>query len=310
MRRRPEFIKRFGAAGICLIMLAAGGPVKAQALRSWVSPTGNDANACTATAPCSTFQGALQKTNAGGEISCLEPGDYGTVNLLKSITISCIPGTAGSGGIVVSTLPTDEVFLRGLDIIGGAGYGIYMEQGMLHLEKCFISGFTGGGIVINNNPELAEARARVDIIDATVTHNPGGGIRFTAFGRANRLAIARSVISNNGQDGVSVGVAGPPGGIKVSITDSEALNNAGAGYAAYSPNGGAAEIMLDSSRSYDNAIGILANGSGAVVRFTRSNISANTTGVVPSGGGMALSYGTNSIDGNGSPGSWGTIGQQ
>jgi hypothetical protein len=322
--RKREFNAGPGAASICvaITIMTAGAPANAQALRTWVSSAGNDANACTPTAPCSTFQGAIQKTMAGGEINCLNSGEYGTLSITKSITISCVAGTGGvtGGGIVVNTLPTDEVFLKGLDISGGPSnqYGIFMEQGMLHIEKCLISGFGGGGIIINNAPQFAEARARVDIVDTTVTHNSGAGIRFIAFGAANRLAISRSVVSNNGfnpgsngrTDGVSIEVAPSPSGIKVSISHTESINNAGAGYAVYALTGGTAEIMLDSSRSYDNAAGILANGSGGVVRFTRSNISANTTGVVMSNGGSALSYGTNSVDGNGSPGSWGTIGQE
>jgi hypothetical protein len=43
----------------------------AQATRTWVSGTGDDANPCSRTAPCKTFPGAISKTAAGGD---LRPG--------------------------------------------------------------------------------------------------------------------------------------------------------------------------------------------------------------------------------------------
>ena len=54
-----------------------------QATRTWISGIGDDVNPCSRTAPCKTFAGAISKTAAGGEISVLDPGGYGT------ITISC-----------------------------------------------------------------------------------------------------------------------------------------------------------------------------------------------------------------------------
>src|SRR5262245_14946929 len=70
-------------------------PAQAQATRTWVSGVGDDVNPCSRTAPCKTFAGAISKTAAGGEISCLDPGGYGAVTITKSMTIDCI-GTNGS----------------------------------------------------------------------------------------------------------------------------------------------------------------------------------------------------------------------
>ena len=44
--------------------------------------------------PAKSFEATLAKTEAGGEISVLDPGGYGTVTITKSITIN---GTPGSG---------------------------------------------------------------------------------------------------------------------------------------------------------------------------------------------------------------------
>src|SRR6267142_1594401 len=63
--------------------------------RTWVSSTGSDANPCSRSSACATFQGAHDKTAAGGEINCVDAGDYGTVNITKAMTIDC-SGTLGS----------------------------------------------------------------------------------------------------------------------------------------------------------------------------------------------------------------------
>jgi hypothetical protein len=71
---------------VCLLQTA---PVQAQALRTWVSGVGDDANPCSRTAPCKTFAGAISKTAINGEINCLDPGGFGAVTITKSITIDC-----------------------------------------------------------------------------------------------------------------------------------------------------------------------------------------------------------------------------
>src|ERR1700746_571902 len=106
---------------LCFCLLTA--PAHAQATRTWVSGVGNDANACSRTAPCKTFAGAISKTAVNGEINCLDPGGFGAVTITKSITISCETGTAGvlvsgTNGIVVQAAPADIIYLRGLDIEG------------------------------------------------------------------------------------------------------------------------------------------------------------------------------------------------
>jgi len=59
--------KLFWAAGFVFLLLQT--PAHAQAVRTWVSGTGDDANPCSITSPCRTFAGAISKTQAGGVIS-------------------------------------------------------------------------------------------------------------------------------------------------------------------------------------------------------------------------------------------------
>lgn len=63
----------FKAFVVVIITLAIPLLVRAQTNRTWVSGVGDDVNVCSLNAPCKTFQGALAKTNMGGEINCLSP---------------------------------------------------------------------------------------------------------------------------------------------------------------------------------------------------------------------------------------------
>src|ERR671915_2383152 len=76
------------------ITLACASAAQAQATRTWVSGVGDDVNPCSRTAPCKTYAGAISKTAAGGEISTLDPGGFGTVTITKNMTIE---GTKGQG---------------------------------------------------------------------------------------------------------------------------------------------------------------------------------------------------------------------
>jgi hypothetical protein len=72
------------------INIAASLPAQAQRARVFVSVTGNDANPCTAGSPCKTFQAAHDAVLAGGEISVLDTGGYGTLVISKAISIVAV----------------------------------------------------------------------------------------------------------------------------------------------------------------------------------------------------------------------------
>src|SRR5437870_5965018 len=91
---------RKAALSLAVIALAspffAAAPAQAQNPRTWVSGVGDDLSpACSRTAPCKTFAAAIAVTNAGGEINCVDSGGFGTLTIIKAITVSCEVGTAG-----------------------------------------------------------------------------------------------------------------------------------------------------------------------------------------------------------------------
>ena len=120
------------ALALLAFVFALASAAQAQATRTWVSGVGDDVNPCSRTAPCKTYAGAISKTAAGGEISVLDPGGYGTLTATKSITVD---GGTGAGwgstlassvnGFVINdaltaTPGTIKVILRNLSI-NGAG---------------------------------------------------------------------------------------------------------------------------------------------------------------------------------------------
>src|SRR5262245_55458533 len=143
-------MKRFlllAAVGVLCASVFNANPAHAQATRTWVSGVGDDANPCSSTAPCKTFAGAISKTAAAGIINCLDPGGFGAVTIIKSITIDC-EGTfagilaAGTNGVNVNGAGI-VVTLRNLSI-EGAGIGLigvnFIQGSVLHIENCKIFG--------------------------------------------------------------------------------------------------------------------------------------------------------------------------
>src|ERR1041385_8688857 len=132
----------FNMLAVFVVSLACGTLAQAQATRTWVSGVGDDANPCSRTAPCKTFAGAISKTAAGGEISVMDAGGYGSVTITKAITING-EGTqasilAGGGvGITVAAGAADQVILRNLMINGAGGgtSGIVINSGHATVDK-------------------------------------------------------------------------------------------------------------------------------------------------------------------------------
>jgi hypothetical protein len=291
------------------------GEAWAQATRTWVSGVGDDVNPCSRTAPCKTFAGAISKTAAGGEINCLDPGGFGAVTIVKSITISC-PYTeggalAGGNGITVNLpLATDVVYLRGLDIFGvnPPSNGVrFIGQGTLHIEDCTIRRFNaanslGVSVAPTGPAELFITNTRIAENGNGIT---GGGIEIKPGAGGSVLATLRNVdVHNNANNGLRGDSTS--GVVKIMVENSSMSGNAN-GIVGL---GGASSlnIMVDESTVVNNSgIGLLASGATAVLRVGRTSITGNTTGVSLGGGAVIASYGDNRLDGNNADGAFSGI---
>ena len=305
------------AAAFALFVCGLALPAQAQATRTWVSGTGDDANPCSRTAPCKTFAGAISKTAAGGEIDTIDNGAFGTVTINKALSIVGMgPGRSGvlapgTNGITVNAGPTDVVRIEGLAIEGqGTGTnGIrFIAGAALHVRNCLIYGFNAAnadGIAFTpaaNNPELY-------VSDSTIAENgagQGGGIDVGPTGTAGAVAVIDNVrFENNNTFAIRADGNGSSGIVHIAARNSvfAGSNSAGA-INARDTGSGVSTISVSGSTITNNLAAFGANGAGATVIVSKSIISLNTTVASASAGGVVFTNGDNSVAYNGAIGTW------
>lgn len=258
------------AAGLSFLALT---PAHAQATRTWVSGVGDDMPmVCSRTQPCKTFAGAISVTAAGGEINCIDGGGFGSVTIMKAITINCegviggVLASSGQHGIVINAATTDQIVLKGLDFegIGTGANGIRFLQGAsLLVQNCTIRGF-GIGIAF-----LPSNTARLAVIDTVVQNNGdatanNGGIQISPGGSSAARAVMDNVRVFNGTSGI----------VAIGLVSARVFNS---------------NVSLNTSNG-------LVGLQGGTIRVGRSVISSNA-GLATFG--AVLSYGDNDINNNG-----------
>jgi hypothetical protein len=287
-------------AGTVVALLAAA-PAQAQATRTWVSGVGDDVNPCSRTAPCKTFAGAISKTAVNGEINCLDPGGFGTLNITKSITVDCheIMGSSlnastnaflinfeNFGADVRKIVRIRNINMQGADtgtngvrILGGAT----VAGGVVVVEDCLIDGnfaSTARGISDErtNGGELY-------VINTTVRNNGGSGVAINpASGLTGPTALLTNVVSvNNNNGGLSV-----TGGAKAMVKRSVFSGNSNIGVDVEA----SAEVNIDDSVISGNGTGMFT--SGGTLRMSNSDIALNGTAA----NGAWISFGNNRVSGN------------
>ena len=284
-------------------LMAAAVGLNAQATRTWVSGVGDDANPCSRTAPCKTFAGAISKTAAGGEISVLDPGGFGSLTITKSIVIDGEGTLAGvlnssTNGIVIAAGQSDVVVLKRMMIDGG-GTGLagirYMSGAQLIVEDSLITGQTQGGIEVaattgssanlvvrNTSMNGGQTGVKIDStsipVNATLSKVSITGSSNGVEVQSGNLAIIDSIVTQNTGTGLLAS-----GG---SITGQDNLLS-GNGIAVQATGGSAS---IDKSMLSGNGIAVQAQ-NGATIRISNNSIYNNQTGVAC--GGTVASTGDN-----------------
>ena len=299
------------AATAMLFGLCFASPASAQATRTWISGVGDDVNPCSRTAPCKTWQGAISKTAAGGEIDCLDPGGFGSVTITKSITLDCAEGEGGAaGGILNSgvsgiiindpngaTAPTIKVFLRNLNINGaGTTVGTYAVR--------FLSGksLTMQNVVINNQgtgnvpavsfePSAASVGAKLAMKDVFISNAIGNGVQFTSVGGVAIGGILDNVTITDTNMALEVNE-----GATVTVVKSNLSYNNGRGVEANSVGGVIGEtVNLDGVTIAGNLNVGVAALAGATIRISNSGIYGNSQGLKANSGGTIQSFTNNRL---------------
>ena len=290
-------------------------PVSAQATRTWVSGVGDDANPCSRTAPCKTFAGAISKTATGGEINCLDPGGFGGVTIVKSISIQCeyteggvLSAGAGVNGIIVNATSTSRVFLSGIDFngAGNAQNGLrILVAASVDVRNSIIRNYgASNGLGVSFQPSGA---TNLTITDSTIANNgnaaTGGGILIqpTGAGGTGRVSLVNVHIVNNSNNGFRIDTTGNTNvaGVNVTIDGGSVSGNAN-GVVVNGPAGTTTSnvLLVNSTVNNNTTNGILASGTLARIRVGNTSITGNGTGVAFGGGAIVNTYGNNYLNGN------------
>ncbi|HEY6332970.1 MAG TPA: hypothetical protein VI756_26835 [Blastocatellia bacterium] len=230
---------------------------------TYVSAQGADSHACSVTAPCKTFAGALAKTAPGGEVVVLSSsGAYGPFNISHAVTIEAPSGVyAGitqvsnsTDGIFVSAGTGDIVTLKGLTVIGPAatptgGVGINFSSGAaLHIEGCEVREFSTNIVVSNAVSQL--------FIKDTVVKDGYNGILLVQSGTAGTMyASMDHITANNNVNGIALEGTMAGAVIEGAIRDSTLSGN-GTGVSVEAFSGGTALLDVESC--------LIANGGEGI----------------------------------------------
>lgn len=270
------------AMGLLLTCLSLAATARADGLRSYITPAGSDNRPCTRNQPCRTFDGALAKTDAGGEIVALETGIYDPTTVTKSITMSSAPGAdvsirvATGNAVTVSGNSGDVVVLRGLRL-NGPGKNVTGTNGVMfninspsccvavHIENSTISDFDRGVQM-----ELGVA-SRLLVSDSVVRSNKTGMNLFVGGADGNGVAIERTRFEGN-----EVGLR-HFGGNSAAVSNSVASGN-GIGFQTE----GGGKIELFHTVASKNGTGVKADGG--IIRIAYCSVTGNGTGISASGG--------------------------
>jgi hypothetical protein len=293
--------------GLAFAPVLSSTPAAATLLHTWVASNGSDANNCDRPTPCATFNGAYINTTVGGEISCVDSGDFVGLTISHSITINCenvigstLVSNSGST-ITIDSSATGAVVLRGLDLDGGNTdtCNQIFDNGAveLHVEKVKINHVGGGCTGISFQPI---GPAKLFISDSEITNNGGSGTAggvyvFPASGVEADFVIDRTHIEGNYFGVISDGNGG--GTIHGVIRDSVVSGNVENGITASTTSSNVV-LFIDNTAVSGNFHGLVAGGSTAAMMVSNSGVSGNSVGLFTVSGGALYSYGNNRVDGN------------
>lgn len=264
-------LRRLTPLLVCLFSLT----LSAQTVRTWVSTSGMDINACTRFSPCRNFAAAIEEVDAGGEVAVLDSGGYGAVTITKSVSVIAPPGlhaaiapTAGDAVTIIGAFVT----LRNLFLNSqGAVNGIY-SPGVtrLHVENCTIQGFNGRGIRFE-----APANAQLSLKSSTVRFNSMEGVLIKPQSGTVRASVDRSFFEGNGMATQNNGAVSAQGNARVTVNDSEAVRN----FRGFEAFGTDVQLNLENCLAAQNVVGVFSSGQFltlVLVRVSNSTITQNT----------------------------------
>jgi hypothetical protein len=247
----------------------------------YVSITGNNANACTLSAPCRTLQVGINRTPEGGELRILDSGFYGNnASIEKSLTVNGNGNTVYLGNPISINKTGAVVTLRGLTLDGQGtvadGIRIIVAKAV-HIERCTIHRFTEDGI------QAAFGPIDLFITDSTVRDNKQNGLLMAAVTNSS-LMIDNSHFDHNGSFTGTGGGTGITMTVPIATISRSTVSGNNAGLVAQ--NGTAVSIV--STVASNNLVGGGFNArNGSRMLVESSTASGNNQGLSVSSGGFA-----------------------
>jgi hypothetical protein len=301
----------FASLAVAFASWLAAGSAYALNDHSWVSSNGSG-TVCTRAVPCLLFSAAQAATNAGGVISILDPGDYGSLFITKSLTVRA-EGVDGAGSLTsnpgfwfaIQAGASDVVTLEGLHLSGFGGID-FLSGGHLQVVRCsFTNSNLVGQVGIKFEPNSPSKLSVTDTVISNEGSGTGGGIVINPRSGGSAQVNLERVSINGNAFGIAADGSNSTAGINMTIADSMVGGNAQDGILAVTPSGGAPiGVMVKNTKSVNNAFGIRSIGPNVTVRASNSTIIGNTTGLSFSGGGALLTFGNNEVQTNGSNGAF------
>ena len=302
-------LKKFAALMLAAVFPAAAFPAVIHAIErprtaphTWVSSAGQDTGLCPITAPCATFAYAVTATTAGGELSALDPGDYGPMTITRAITVD---GGGFAQGLAagsetyytISAGAADIVQIRNLTLEGaGQVYGILFNSGaQLHLDHVKVAGFSVCLSVGTLSP-ATEAK------ELTVENSSFNKCSNTAISVEGSPSFVTKIVNTQVHHSAT--------GVEVETGTALASHSVFSGEPTVSvssfgivSNNSGVNVMVDDCAISDFPIG-LAVGDSASLQVSRSTISHNQTGLFRQSGGLIKSNGDNRLFDNGNNGTF------
>jgi Right handed beta helix region len=255
-------------AGVIVSLLWLGAaPALALSTVTFVSGKGTNAGTCASPAtPCRSFQFALGQTSPGGEIKALDPANYGSVTITKSIRIT---GVVGAG---IDASPGSKA----ITITAGGG-------DVIDISNLIIDGLNSGqtGIELDSFGSLT-------VTHSTVRNFRGDGIDIFA-GSGRVFLIADVVVSDNG--GLGLELVGVPGTVDhVNVYHNGIAKPCGLICGGVRAAQAAAIVAIVESTVTNNANFGIDSDDGADIRLAQSAVTGNS--------GIGLTGGTIESAGN------------
>lgn len=260
-----------------LLFLLSVVVAQAQAARTFVSSTGSDANDCSRSSPCRTFQRGHDAVVVGGEVVALDSAGYGSVNITKSVTITgegvhaAAASPSGGGNVVSVNGAGITVVLRKLQIqshpssVGGSGISA-RNFAALHIEGCTVRA-ASAGLQFLPNPADGTPTRELFIKDSIFRNNGDSGIFLVNAADTGSLSatIERTRMENNAFGGAFQRV-------KVTLRDCLASGNTFTGILAQQGS----EVNVESCVASYNGNHGMAAFDGGIIRVSHSTATDNT----------------------------------